>query len=397
MDNSIYKCSQHLIKSELVEGKRSPHMAKSSFVITVVVIFYCICSLVVPTKCYHHYPQPLEDVIASLFIFGDSLFDAGNNNYINTPGQANYYPYGETFFKYPSGRFCDGRIIPDFIAECAKLPLIPPYLYPGNYDFRYGVNFASSGSGALTETRQGFVIDLKTQLGYFKNVSNQLKQQMGYADAKTLLSRAVYVFSVGNNDYLFPFDTNTTILNSYTTKQYVGMVIGNITQVTQEIYNIGGRKFGFLNLAHLGCTPSGRVLEGGNSGACFEKFTPFVKLHNTQLSMILKELHTKLKGFRYSLVDFYSFSQERLNNPSKYGFKEAKEACCGSGPYRGYFSCGGRRGVKEYELCENVTDYVFFDSTHPTEKINMQFTREAWNGKPGFSGPYNLKALFQSN
>ncbi|XP_062119603.1 GDSL esterase/lipase 1-like [Humulus lupulus] len=372
-------------------------MAKSSFVITVVVIFYCICNLVIPTKCYRYNPQPLEDVSASLFIFGDSVFDVGNNNYINTPAQANFYPYGENFFKYPSGRFCDGRIIPDFIAECAKLPLIPPYLYPGNHEYKYGVNFASGGSGALTETRQGFVIDLKTQLSYFKNVSNQLKQQMGYANAKTLLSRAVYIFNVGSNDYLFPFDTNTTILNSYTTEKYVGMVIGNITEVLQEIYNIGGRKIGFLNLPKLGCSPLGRVLEEGNSGACFEKLTPFVKLHNTQLSMILKELHTKLKGFRYSLVDFYSFSQERLNHPSKYGFKEAKVACCGSGPYRGHFSCGGRRGEKEYELCGNVTDYFFFDSSHPTEKVNKQFTMEAWSGKPGFSGPYNLKELFESN
>ena len=56
---------------------------------------------------------------AALFIFGDSLFDNGNNNYINTTTiyQANYPPYGETFFKYPSGRFSDGRVIPDFVGK----------------------------------------------------------------------------------------------------------------------------------------------------------------------------------------------------------------------------------------------------------------------------------------
>jgi hypothetical protein len=55
----------------------------------------------------------------SLFIFGDSYFDAGNNNYINTTTgfQANFGPYGESFFKYPTGRFSDGRIIPDFIGK----------------------------------------------------------------------------------------------------------------------------------------------------------------------------------------------------------------------------------------------------------------------------------------
>lgn len=52
-----------------------------------------------------------------LFVFGDSLFDSGNNNYIKTTTffQGNYHPYGKTFFKYPSGRISDGRVISDFI------------------------------------------------------------------------------------------------------------------------------------------------------------------------------------------------------------------------------------------------------------------------------------------
>lgn len=53
--------------------------------------------------------------IVPLFVFGDSIFDPGNNNYIETIGKANYFPYGETFFNRSTGRFSDGRIIPDFI------------------------------------------------------------------------------------------------------------------------------------------------------------------------------------------------------------------------------------------------------------------------------------------
>ncbi|XP_030487607.2 GDSL esterase/lipase 1-like [Cannabis sativa] len=367
-------------------------MANSSFVITSLFILSSISSLVIQTKAYRHYPQP--DARASLFIFGDSLFDAGNNNYIKTIGQANYYPYGETFFKYPSGRFCNGRLISDFIAEYAKLPFIQPYLYPGNHDYRNGANFASAGSGALFETGRGIlVIDLNTQLEYFKNVSNELRKQIGDADAKALLSRAVYIFSVGSNDYSFPFLRNVTVPN---TQQFVGMVIGNLTEVIKEIYNIGGRKMGFLNLDHFGCAPYGRVLQGEDDGACFDKFIPFIKSHNTQLSIVLKKLQTKLKGFKYSFVDQYTFTEERLNHPSKYGFKEEKVACCGSGPYRGRPSCGGRRGEKEYELCENVNDHVFFDFGHSTERFNEQFATEAWNGKlNNGSGSYSLKQLFE--
>lgn len=55
---------------------------------------------------------------AALFIFGDSLYDVGANNYINTTVdfRANFSPYGESFLhKYPTGRFSDGRLLPDFI------------------------------------------------------------------------------------------------------------------------------------------------------------------------------------------------------------------------------------------------------------------------------------------
>lgn len=44
------------------------------------------------------------------------------------------------------------------IAEYAKLPLIPPFLEPGDSQKKLcGVNFASAGAGALVETFQGSV------------------------------------------------------------------------------------------------------------------------------------------------------------------------------------------------------------------------------------------------
>ncbi|KAF5740557.1 GDSL esterase/lipase 1 [Tripterygium wilfordii] len=94
---------------------------------------------------------------APLFIFGDSLYDAGNNNYLNTtkPNQASLWPYGETYFKHPTGRYSNGRVIPDFIAQFAGMPLIPPFLQPGLHEYHYGVNFASAGSGAHVDTHPG--------------------------------------------------------------------------------------------------------------------------------------------------------------------------------------------------------------------------------------------------
>ncbi|XWS39711.1 hypothetical protein CRYUN_Cryun18bG0078400 [Craigia yunnanensis] len=356
-----------------------------------------ICSLL----CYATFHSlfscySLPENHVALFIFGDSLFDAGNNNYINTTVnyQANFWPYGETFFKYPTGRFSDGRLIPDFIAEYAGLPLIPPYLQPGNYKFVDGVNFASAGAGALVETYQGFVIDLNTQVSYFKNIEKLLRQKLGDAEAKSLLGRALYIISIGSNDYLAPIVQNSSMLQSYSKDEYVAMVIGNLTVSIKEIHKKGGRKFGFLSLGPLGCIPGMKLIVAGSTSSCLDKATTLAHLHNKALSIALQKLENQLEGFKFANHDFYTSLSERMNNPSKYGFKMGNMGCCGSGPYRGQSSCGGKRQIKEYQLCEKASEYLFFDSGHPTQKANRQIAELFWHGTPSMTWSYNLKALF---
>nr|GMC84535.1 proteasome subunit beta type-4 [Ipomoea batatas] len=333
----------------------------------------------------------------ALFVFGDSLFDPGNNNYINTTTnfQANFPPYGESYFKHPTGRFSNGRLMPDFIAQFAKLPLIPAYFRTDHRRFINGVNFASAGAGCLVETFSGFftrliptrsgagpemslvriepqVIDLKTQLGYFKKVAQQLKKNLGDKESKTLISNAVYTFSIGNNDLGFRFSTNSTIFNSYTRQEYVEMVIGS--------------------------TPSARAfkLQQKNNSGYVKELHNLAKMHNKALPKKLNKLEKTLQGFKYSYFDFLRFTTNAIHNPSKYGFKETKTACCGSGPFRGLGSCGGKRGeLKEYELCKNVGDYLFFDNGHPTEKSNLMSARLLWNGDHNLVQPDNVKSFFE--
>ncbi|EXB88180.1 GDSL esterase/lipase 5 [Morus notabilis] len=322
-----------------------------------------------------HYDRSPEKHVA-LFVFGDSLYDPGNNNFINTTTgyQANFWPYEETFFGFPTGRFSNGRLIPDFIRV---------------HNYVNGVNFASAGAGALAESHQGFVVDLKTQLNYFKKVEKQLMHKLGAGEAKKLISLAVYLFSVGSNDYLSHFTSNSSLHKIYSKKEYVGMVLGNITQVIQ----IGGRKFGFVSLPPMGCFPGTKILQQGiNKGSsCFEEVNSLAKLHNRALHKSLQATQNQLKGFIYSMHDLYTSFSERLENPSKYGFREAKMACCGTGKYRGISSCGGKIDVKDFVLCDNLSDYFFFDSAHPTEKAYKQLAKLIWSGTLGFNSKTWIK------
>uniref|UniRef100_A0A0A9CDA7 GDSL esterase/lipase n=1 Tax=Arundo donax TaxID=35708 RepID=A0A0A9CDA7_ARUDO len=55
------------------------------------------------------------------FIFGDSLVDNGNNNFIVSLARANSPPYGIDFAGGPSGRFTNGLTTVDVIGKLARV------------------------------------------------------------------------------------------------------------------------------------------------------------------------------------------------------------------------------------------------------------------------------------
>ena len=89
--------------------------------------------------------------------------------------------------------------------------------------------------------------------------------------------------------------------------------------VFQEIYKIGGRKFGILSLGPLGCVPAMKAIKKTGTGECIEEASEQAKLHNKAMSKVLHKLQNKLEGFKYSMFDVYTTFEERMDNPSKYG------------------------------------------------------------------------------
>ncbi|KAJ9190450.1 hypothetical protein P3X46_001652 [Hevea brasiliensis] len=364
-------------------------MSNVSFLIYVLMMFFFFTVPSASSKGDHRVPSKH----VALFVFGDSVFDPGNNNFrnISNDSKANFWPYGETFFKFPTGRYTDGRILPDFLSMYLRIPLWKPYLAPGKHNLLHGANFASGGAAVLPEYSVEGPVSFSEQLSYFEDVAGLLKKQIGDEEAKEMLKRAVYLSSLGGIDILF---SDVYINGTQVQRQeLINMVIGNITQGIKKIYAIGGRKFAFQNVGPIGCMPVVRqilLLESVSSDECYEDLLNLATLHNDALAKAIKELETQLPGFKYLIYDYYNLLLDRIKNPSEYGFKEGLIGCCGNGTFRGY-SCG----VEPYELCSEPSEYVWFDGGHPTEHAYAQLAKLVWKGGQKATKPFNMKQLFE--
>ncbi|KAL8462453.1 hypothetical protein ACS0TY_033465 [Phlomoides rotata] len=145
--------------------------------------------------------------VSSIIVFGDSTVDSGNNNFIPTPLRSNFKPYGRDFAGgRPTGRFSNGRVATDLISEAFGLKTtIPAYLDPAYTikDFSTGVCFASAGTGFDNFTSKVFaVIPLWKELEHYKEYQGRLRQYLGTQKAEQVLTEALYIISIGTNDFL---------------------------------------------------------------------------------------------------------------------------------------------------------------------------------------------------
>ncbi|XP_056171762.1 GDSL esterase/lipase At1g28650-like [Syzygium oleosum] len=155
----------------------------------------------------------------SIISFGDSLADTGNLLHLSRSDgratEAGFLPYSETYFGRPTGRFSDGRLVIDFVAERLGLPYVAPYYGDDGgrsvEDFRKGVNFAVGGATALdvsfSEGRgmgNNFRNEsLRVQLGLFKELLPSLCNTS--SDCKEFLGNSLVLLGeIGGNDYNHP-------------------------------------------------------------------------------------------------------------------------------------------------------------------------------------------------
>lgn len=311
---------------------------------------------------------PPNVTVPALIGFGDSIIDSGNNNQVATIAKCNFPPYGKDFMGgKPTGRFSNGRIPTDFLAEALGLnKYLPAYLDPNlkPEELLTGVCFASGGAGfdPLTSTI-GTGIPLSEQLNLFKEYMGKLTAMVGPERSDFIISNSVYVVVAGSNDISNNYFTLPIRRAHYDFNSYSDFILTYASAFIRDLYELGARRIAIFGAPPLGCVPSQRTVGGGPSRMCVSEQLQFATLYNSKLSSLLQSIQPTLPNSRLVYIDVYNSLFDIIRTPSKYGIEEVTKGCCGTGLIEVTLLCN-----KFDPVCPDDTKYLFWDSFHPTER-----------------------------
>ncbi|OMO70927.1 Lipase, GDSL [Corchorus capsularis] len=319
------------------------------------------------------YAQESTRLVPAIMSFGDSGTDVGNNNYLPTIFKANYPPYGRDFANQkPTGRFCNGKLATDITAETLGFTTYPPaYLSPeaSGKNLLIGANFASAGSGYDDKAASiNHAITLTQQVEYFKEYKGKLAKVAGSNKSASIIKDSIYLLSAGTADFLQNYYVNPLLNHLYTPDQYSSMLIDSFKTFVKNIYGLGARKIGVTSLLPLGCTPLARTLFGYHKKECVAQFNTDSQQFNKKLNSAAASLQKRYPDLKIVIFDIFKPLYDVVKSPSNYGFVEATRGCCGTGKVETtWFLCN----PKSSGTCPNATQYVFWDSVHPSQAANQ--------------------------
>ncbi|CAI0475392.1 unnamed protein product [Linum tenue] len=250
------------------------------------------------------------------FIFGDSLYDSGNNNNLNTSVKVNYSPYGIDFPAGPTGRFSNGRTAADIIGETLGFKdFIPPFASnPDDRQILVGVNYASGSAGILVESGKqgGDNVDLNKQLRNHKVTVSRIVKKLGSKKAA---------------------------------------------------FEHLARKVALAGISNIGCTPSLIATVGTNGAPCVTSVNQLVAPFNIGLKSLISQLKSAHPDAKFGYLDTINAFKCFFFLSVFAAFKVKTTPCCQVSTVTGL--C-----LPNTVPCSQRRSYLFWDAFHPTELAN---------------------------
>ncbi|MDI6747036.1 MAG: SGNH/GDSL hydrolase family protein [Rhodocyclaceae bacterium] len=267
---------------------------------------------------------------SSLYAFGDSLSDSGNNpssvlSIYNLIGGTcdSFHPCPPYF----NGRYSNGPVAVEYLANA----VLPGGGTPANFH-NFAVSGATTGIGNFGDGGSALAPGLYGLPGMYQEIGLYLSSVSGVADPN-----ALYFVWGGANDFL---TFNSPILAAQNIAGYVGALAA-----------AGAEHLLVPNLPDLGLTPFVRSV-GPDFVAAAHAFSVGF---NAELALRLGELSLLFPAADIVDFDTFSFLNDVVLNPAGYGFGNSQDACLPS---------------LDATPCANPDDYVFWDGFHPTTRAD---------------------------
>lgn len=206
------------------------------------------------------------------------------------------------------------------------------------------------------------------QLDYFEEYATRLRGVVGEAKAQETLSEALYIVSMGSNDFLENYYAvpRGHAAHYAAAPDYAAYLVGVAESFARALHALGARKLDLNGLPPMGCLPLERRLRGG---ACHEEYNSAARSFNAALRDLVARLDAGGLGDGARVVygDVYSGVADVVADPAAFGFEAVEAGCCGT---TGRFEMGYMCNTASPLTCKDAAKYAFWDAIHPTEHLH---------------------------
>ncbi|KAH7439980.1 hypothetical protein KP509_04G085700 [Ceratopteris richardii] len=297
-----------------------------------------------------------------IYAFGDSITDTGNKVLaFPASATASHPPYGQTYFGRPTGRYCDGRLMLDFLTTALNEDLLPPHLAHPAPDG--SENFAFGGATALDAQSLSRIanvtgpasISLDIQISYFNNDTS----------CANLSDALVYFGMIGGNDYISTFRAQRP---ASIVEKLIDPVAMAISTALSDIISRGVKHIVVQGQFPIGCVyVLTYVLRSSTTdrNGCIESANLISYEHNRRLKNAVSAIARKHTDVNIVFFDTSAAFFYILENAKLFGFTNLHEPC-----YTGVLQLYAGRSVNASlgtEACSNPQNYISWDGIHFTE------------------------------
>lgn len=291
---------------------------------------------------------------------------------------------------YWNNRFSNGRVWDEYLATMLSIPMDDAEVYSNN---------AYAGSWAATYAHQLTVWNLiRHPLETIKSliVGKLVPPSLGFTvqgyliDHPRLDKNSLYFIASGANDYLnvLRFEDN---YNPDVMSVYIDNVLDNLSAAVRKLVLAGAKHIVIMGVPHIGDTP--RYVHTMDKNVLNDA----ADVHNERLKARIEELKIDFPQADFLFINLQDYLGNVLENPEKYNFSNVTDACIDvefpmynalkKSPFvnnyvleqavvMNYKDWQFVPGQKNYNICEGVDDYLFWDSVHPSTKAHKLLAYE---------------------